>query len=87
MLSLTDIVLNHTANETPWLQQHPDATYNCSNCPHLRPAFLLDRALYHASKEVAEGKWDDQGIPVAIREEKHVEVGFSVFEGIKAAVC
>ncbi|KAK4310829.1 hypothetical protein Pmani_017632 [Petrolisthes manimaculis] len=73
MLSLTDIVLNHTANETPWLQQHPDATYNCSNCPHLRPAFLLDRALCRASKEVAEGKWDDQGIPVAIREEKHVE--------------
>lgn len=25
LLSLTDVVLNHTANNTPWLAEHPEA--------------------------------------------------------------
>ncbi len=36
VLSLCDIVLNHTAKESKWIRAHPEATYNCNNCPHMR---------------------------------------------------
>lgn len=38
--SICDIVLNHTGNESPWLLEHPEATYSCFTYPHLRPAFM-----------------------------------------------
>ena len=46
MISISDIVLNHTAKESNWIKEHPDCSYNCHNSPHLRPAFLLDRMIY-----------------------------------------
>lgn len=55
VLSIGDVVLNHTANESEWLMEHSDASYNCVNCPYLRPAYLLDAALARLSGKLARG--------------------------------
>ena len=49
MLSLTDIVFNHTANNSEWLREHPEAGYNRFTAPHLTAAIELDRELLHFS--------------------------------------
>lgn len=74
MLSICDIVLNHTANETPWLSEHPEATYNCSNCPHLRPAALLDALLARLTADVARGDHEARGVPRRVTAHEHLEV-------------
>ncbi|KAK9771333.1 putative Glycogen debranching enzyme [Seiridium cardinale] len=45
LLSLTDIVLNHTADNTKWLQEHPEAGYNLTTAPWLESAYILDTKL------------------------------------------
>lgn len=57
VLSVVDVVWNHTAFDTPWLMQHPEVGYNLVNSPHLRPAYALDMVLAEFSRDVAEGKW------------------------------
>ncbi|KAJ8732396.1 hypothetical protein PYW07_014995 [Mythimna separata] len=73
MLSICDIVLNHTANETPWLNEHAEATYNCSNCPHLRPAALLDALLARLTADVARGDYEARGVPRRVTAHEHLE--------------
>ncbi|XP_019812558.2 glycogen debranching enzyme [Bos indicus] len=66
MLCITDVVYNHTAANSRWLQEHPESAYNLVNSPHLKPAWVLDRALWHLSCDVAEGKYKDRGVPALI---------------------
>lgn len=49
--TMTDVVWNHTANNSRWLEQHPEAGYNLKTAPHLRAAYELDTELlkYSAS--------------------------------------
>lgn len=63
MLSICDIVLNHAANNSVWVREHPECTFNLSNSPHLRPAFLLDRMFYYCSVDIDNGMWADRGVP------------------------
>ena len=62
VLSIVDVVWNHTSFDTPWLMQHPEAGYNLVNSPHLRPAYALDATLAQFSHEIAERKWEQVGI-------------------------
>jgi len=54
LLGIIDIVLNHTANNSPWLLEHPESGYNTDDCPHLYTAFLLDQALTDFSDDFAD---------------------------------
>ncbi|XP_043206141.1 glycogen debranching enzyme-like isoform X1 [Amphibalanus amphitrite] len=74
VLSVCDIVLNHSANESPWLQEHPECGYNLVNSPHLRPAYLLDRLIDHLSRDMLAGRWRDRGLGEDVTEEGHLAI-------------
>lgn len=82
VLAITDVVLNHSANESEWLKEHPESTYNLINSPHLRPAYLLDRAIWYFSLEVARGNWAFSSIPPNVENEKHLEAIHSALHGV-----
>lgn len=73
-MTITDVVWNHTSYDTPWLKDHPEATYNLVNSPHLRPAFLIDRALYRLSIDVVSGKWQFWGLTDSVKSERDLDI-------------
>lgn len=62
LLSLTDIVLNHTANNTKWLEEHPEAGYNLTTAPWLESAYELDTKLLELSSRLKE-----LGLPTVLK--------------------
>lgn len=78
MLSICDVVLNHTANESPWLLEHPECTYNMVTSPHLIASAILDAHLYIFTKEVSEGKFEGRGIPNEVYTQQHVDVCITI---------
>eukprot|EP01122_Echinamoeba_exundans_P017960 TRINITY_DN9897_c0_g1_i1.p1 TRINITY_DN9897_c0_g1~~TRINITY_DN9897_c0_g1_i1.p1 ORF type:complete len:1516 (-),score=261.84 TRINITY_DN9897_c0_g1_i1:25-4167(-) len=70
LLGFVDIVLNHTANNSPWLSEHPEATYNLRTAPYLNPAFLVDQALRKLSLDLRNGVYrESHGVDGNIRSE------------------
>lgn len=64
LMSLTDVVWNHTANNSKWLEHHPECGYNIETAPHLRPAYELDTELLKFSKSLAS-----RGLPTHLNNE------------------
>ena len=56
VLGIIDIVLNHTASNSPWLLDHPESAYNTDDCPHLYSAWLLDNSIALLSLDFANRK-------------------------------
>lgn len=71
--SICDIVLNHTANESQWIQDYPEASYSCFTCPYLRPAFLLDALLAQATADTKAGHLEIVGVPQIVETEDHLQ--------------
>ncbi|XP_054870288.1 glycogen debranching enzyme isoform X4 [Amphiprion ocellaris] len=78
MLCITDVVYNHTAANSVWIKEHPECGYNLVNSPHLRPAWVLDRAIWHLTTRVAEGRYKDKGLPAEITTDSHLNAIRSV---------
>lgn len=78
LLSLTDVVYNHTAHNSEWLRDHPEAGYSVKTAPHLNPALELDTALLDFSAKLTE-----LGFPTSLN---NVDDLNRIMDGIKKHV-
>ena len=78
LLSLTDVVLNHTADNSKWLQEHPEVGYNVSTAPWLQSALELDNKLIEFSGNLLE-----HGLPIEL---ESVDDLLKLMDGIKTHV-
>jgi glycogen debranching enzyme len=78
MLAMTDVVWNHTANNSKWLEEHPEAGYNVDTAPHLRPALELDSELLKFGKNLSA-----YGLPTKFENEGDL---LKVMGGVKEKV-
>ncbi|KAJ3032025.1 UNVERIFIED_CONTAM: hypothetical protein HDU68_008058 [Siphonaria sp. JEL0065] len=75
ILSVTDVVWNHTAHNSVWLQEHPEAGYNLETAPHLRSAYELDEAIMGLYKDLTSA-----GIALNLRTEDHLTQIMDLFK-------
>lgn len=75
LLGLTDVVWNHTANNSKWLEEHPEAGYNIETAPWLESALELDNALLKFGNEL-----QDHGLPNSLQNMSDLE---RVIDGVK----
>ncbi|CAI7672609.1 unnamed protein product [Penicillium bialowiezense] len=54
LLTLTDVVWNHTANNSKWLEEHPESGYSVATAPWLEAALELDTALLEFGEKLQE---------------------------------
>lgn len=66
--TMTDVVWNHTANNSKWLEHHPDAGYNLKTAPHLIPAYELDTEMLKYSASLAS-----RGLPTHLNNEDDLQ--------------
>ncbi|KAM0756163.1 glycoside hydrolase family 13 protein [Meredithblackwellia eburnea MCA 4105] len=76
LLGMMDVVLNHTANNSPWLEDHPEAGYNAVNSPHLLAAVELDTALLELSASLKT-----RGLPTLLKSTSDLDTIMRVVEG------
>ncbi|KIR80314.1 glycogen debranching enzyme [Cryptococcus gattii EJB2] len=65
---VTDVVLNHTAYDSPWLQEHPEAGYSPYNTPHLAPALEFEDALLSLTTRLSS-----LGLPTNLKSESDLQ--------------
>ncbi|MCJ1313405.1 hypothetical protein MMC25_007083 [Agyrium rufum] len=78
ILGLTDVVWNHTANNSKWLEEHPESGYNVETAPWLESALELDSALLEFGE-----KLEEYGLP---KEFHSVEALYRVMGAVKTHV-
>lgn len=78
LLGLSDVVWNHTANNSKWLQEHPEVGYNVATAPWLRSALELDTKLLEFSRDLKS-----LGLPTTL---ESVDDLLKVMDGIKEHV-
>jgi glycogen debranching enzyme len=62
LLAMTDVVWNHTADNSKWLEEHPEAGYNTETAPWLEAALELDTALLKYGNDL-----ESLGLPTEFR--------------------
>ncbi|KAI4166642.1 MAG: hypothetical protein LQ343_007878 [Gyalolechia ehrenbergii] len=75
LLGLTDVVWNHTANNSKWLEEHPEAGYNLETAPWLEAALELDNALLQYGTDLAK-----YGLPTELKSADDLQ---RVMDGMK----
>ena len=78
LLGLTDVVWNHTANNSKWLEEHPEAGYNVDTAPWLESAYELDSHILRFGKDLK-----NLGLPTVLND---VDDLLKIMDGMKTHV-